>query len=113
MTREEFESVQKGYARSGRSLKSYLKEQGIPYTTFHYWRKKIESEQESHPIAPITLRNNGRNKDATVESCSPTLSPEGVMVAFPNGLRAHFGRGSERLLMDLFTQSLRAHVLPQ
>ncbi len=37
--------------------------------------------------------------------------PQGVSLLFPNGLRAHFGNGSEKLLMELLTQSLQgSHV---
>ena len=30
----------------------------------------------------------------------------GVMVAFPNGTLAHFGQGSERVLMEVLTKSM-------
>lgn len=40
-----------------------------------------------------------------VESC-------GVVLTFPNGLRAHFGRDSEPALMELPDKSL-GHVLPE
>ena len=36
----------------------------------------------------------------------------GVTIAFPNGVRAHFGSGSEGVLMDVLTKSM-SHVLPQ
>lgn len=37
--------------------------------------------------------------------------PQGVSLLFPNGLRAHFGGGSEKLLMELLTHSLEGgHV---
>ena len=37
--------------------------------------------------------------------------PAGVSLLFPNGLRAHFGGGSEKLLMELLTHSLEGgHV---
>lgn len=37
--------------------------------------------------------------------------PQGVALLFPNGLRAHFGSGSEKLLMELLTHSLEgSHV---
>ena len=35
----------------------------------------------------------------------------GVTLAFPNGVRAHFGRGSESVLMEDLTQSMCGHVL--
>ena len=30
----------------------------------------------------------------------------GVTLAFPNGLKAHFGRGSEMVLMEVLNRSL-------
>jgi len=32
---------------------------------------------------------------------------------FPNGLRAHFGSGTEDVLRDLLDKSLVSHVLPE
>ena len=32
---------------------------------------------------------------------------------FPNGLRAHFGSGTEGVLLELLNKSLSAHVLPE
>ena len=39
--------------------------------------------------------------------------PSGATLLFPNGLRAHFGSGTESVLMELLTKSLVAHVLPE
>ena len=36
----------------------------------------------------------------------------GVTLAFTDGVRAHFGRGSEGMLMEVLTKSM-SHVLPQ
>lgn len=36
----------------------------------------------------------------------------GVTLAFPNGVKAHFGRGSEAVLMEVLSQSMSGHVLP-
>ena len=40
------------------------------------------------------------------------LNATGVVLAFPNGLRAHFGRGSEHVLMELLNKSL-SHILSE
>ena len=46
-----------------------------------------------------------------MESSPEEQVPHGVVVLFPNGLRAHFRNGSEEILMELFTCSLRdGHV---
>lgn len=108
MTRIEFEELQQEHASSGMSLKSFLKKIGVAYTTYHYWSRKVKSERESMPIAPIVL------KSAESEKALPSLgagSLPGVMLAFPNGVRAHFGQGSEGVLMEVLTKSM-CDVLP-
>lgn len=95
MTRKEFEELQQEHASSGLSLKSFLKKSGVAYTTYNYWNRKVKSERESKPMAPIIL------KSAEPEKVLPSLdagSLPGVILAFPNGVRAHFGRGSEGCL---------------
>jgi len=51
------------------------------------------------PIAPISI-----HKSAV--SMVGAVSMAGVTLAFPNGVRAHFGRGSEAMLMEVLSQSM-------
>ena len=107
MTRKEFEELQLEQASSGMSLKSFLKKSGVAYTTYNYWSRKVKSEYESMPIAPIAL------KSVEPEKSLPSLgqgSLPGVVLVFPNGVRAHFGQGSEGVLMEVLTKST-GHVL--
>lgn len=117
MTKEEFKSLQDAHKESGKSIKNFLKDKGVHYSTYNYWRKKFEAEEQALPLAPIKLRSGGAStSDAYANTKEPYNAPElsaGVMVAFPNGVRAHFGRGSEDLLMQVINQSLASHVLPQ
>ena len=57
------------------------------------------------PVSPpISIR-----KDSFPSSHGHALSEvelPGVTLAFPNGVRAHFGRGSEGVLMEVLTQSM-------
>ena len=103
MNRTEFEQVQEQYRNSGRSLKRFLKEIGVSYTTYNYWRKKIETERQEHPIAPITIREPQWSNS---ENTMARVGLPGVTLAFPNGLKAHFGQGSERVLMEVLNRSL-------
>ena len=103
MNRTEFEQVQLQYRKSGRSLESFLREAGISYTTYNYWRKKLEAERQEHPIAPITIRER-RSEDSG--SMLAGIGLPGVTLAFPNGLKAHFGQGSETVLMEVLNRSL-------
>ena len=80
---------------------------GVSYSTYHYWRRKcsVASNSIKQELAPISF------KQAFTESSQEEQLPHGVALLFPNGLRAHFGSGSEDLLMEIFTQSLRdGHV---
>ena len=61
-------------------------------------------------MAPISIRSESRPV-----ADDPSLSGvgvSGVILAFPNGVRAHFGHGSESVLMEVLTQSMSGHVLP-
>ena len=109
MTREEFEALKNRVKTSGQTLKSVLKAEGIAYSTYNYWLRKTRDEREPHPMAPITIREaQGVNAGNTLAG----VGLPGVTLAFPNGLKAHFGQGSERVLMEVLNRSLdRGHVL--
>ena len=103
MNKIEFEQVQSQYLSSGKRLKNFLKEIGVSYTTYHYWRKKLDAEKRDLPMAPITIREvQGSNAENTLAG----VGLPGVTLAFPNGLKAHFGQGSERVLMEVLNRSL-------
>ena len=103
MNRLEFEELELQVQQSGLPLKSYLQPIGVSYSTYHYWRKKcsVAGERVKQELAPISF------KQAVTESSLEEQVPHGVAVLFPNGLRAHFGNGSEKILMELLTQSLQ------
>ena len=104
MTKSEFQDLQVRAASSGTTLKQFLQEEGVAYSTYNYWSRKTKAEAEMQPIAPIIIRNEPE------ESLHPMaisgVEVPGVMVAFPNGVRAHFGKGSERVLMEVLAQSM-------
>ncbi len=109
MTKLEFEELQRKFASSGMTLRSFLKATGVAYSTFNYWSRKTKAEAEPMPIAPITLHHD---QHPTQEAPRMEMAGvPGVTLAFPNGVRAHFGSGSERMLMDVLTKSM-GHVLP-
>ena len=103
MTREEFEALRNRVKASGKTLKSVLKAEGVAYSTYNYWLRKTRAEQEPHPMAPITIREAQRDTSGNMLS---GLGMPGVTLAFPNGLRAHFGQGSERVMMEVLSRSL-------
>ncbi len=107
MTKEEFEVLQLNLQQSGKSIKQYLQDAGINYSTFNYWHKKYLENDSSEPgLAPISF----------TQSKDPVFSgsvPSGATLLFPNGLRAHFGSGTEGVLLELLNKSLSCHVLPE
>ena len=79
-------------------------------STYNYWRKKFLTAEEPHELAPISFRESSHHQSSSaVFSGYP---PSGATLLFPNGLRAHFGTGTESMLMELLEKSLVSHVLP-
>ena len=106
MTKEEFEVLQLDLQQSGKSVKDYLEEAGVNYSTYNYWRKKLAKDNSNPELAPISF----------IQHTDPVFNgsvPSGATLLFPNGLRAHFGSGTESVLMELLTKSLTDHVLPE
>ena len=107
MTKEAFLGIQSEVLSGGKQLKSILAAHGVPYSTYNYWRNKITSNDGNLPIAPISI------KDADVAGSYSTfenVDATGIVLAFPNGLRVHFGHGSEHVLMELLI--LHNHLIP-
>ena len=106
MTKEEFDVLQLELQQSGKSVKDYLQEKGVNYSTYNYWRKKSLAKYNPKPeLAPISFTRHA-------DPVFPSSIPSGATLLFPNGLRAHFGSGTEDVLMELLTKSLAGHVLP-
>ena len=102
MTKLEFKELQVQFACSGTTLKKFLRSEGIAYSTYNYWSKKIKAEEASQPIAPISIRKEPRMSAETDSNAIMDLP--GVTLAFPNGVKALFGLGSDRVLMEMLTR---------
>ena len=106
MTKEAFEVLQLDLQQSGKSVKDYLHDVGVNYSTYNYWRKKmIEKDSPKPELAPISFTQ-------TSDPVFTGAVPSGATLLFPNGLRAHFGSGTEDVLRELLGKSLVSHVLP-
>ena len=107
MTKEEFEVLLLDLQQSGKSVKDYLHDVGVNYSTYNYWRKKlIEKESPKLELAPISFTHPS-------DPVFTGAVPSGATLLFPNGLRAHFGSGTEDVLRELLDKSLVNHVLPE
>ena len=104
MTKSEFQELQSRVASCDTTLKEFLRTEGVAYSTYNYWCKKMKSEAEPLPMAPISIRTeSGMTTEAVLIS---GVELPGVTLAFPNGVRAHFGRGSEHVLMEVLSKSM-------
>lgn len=104
MTRSEFKELQIRAASCGTTLKEFLRAEGVAYSTYNYWSNKAKAEAESLPMAPIIIRTGSHSETMPVSIGGVDLP--GVTLAFPNGVRAHFGRGSEETLMEVLSKSM-------
>ena len=109
MTKSEFQDLQMRAAASGMTMKSFLQAEGVAYSTYNYWCRKMKAESESLPIAPISIRSESHS--TSVSGAVTGVGVAGVILAFPNGVRTHFGQGSEGVLMKVLAKSM-GHVLP-
>ena len=104
MTKEEFELLQKRQKESGKSVKAFLAEEGIWFTRYYYWKKKYSQPKMESGLVPIEIHTNPESHSVSLEGIGGEIG--GVSLAFPNGVRAHFGRGSEGVLMEVLRKSL-------
>ena len=110
MTKLEFQDLQQRLKSSGMTLKSFLQSECIAYSTYNYWRKKFLTEEEPYELAPISFQESSHHQSSSAVFSGDL--PSGATLLFPNGLRAHFGTGTESMLMELLEKSLVSHVLP-
>ena len=99
MTKDEFTSLQLQYQQSGKSLKQFLSDTAICYSNYHYWDKKYKSADTPQELAPIMFMDTRLNEPVSSVSSNDVTS--GTTLLFPNGLRTHFGRGAENILMEI------------
>lgn len=81
MTKSEFQNLQSRAASSGATLKVFLRSEGVAYSTYNYWSKKLKAEAESLPIAPISIRHQEHKTDK--ENAMTGVELPGVTLAFP------------------------------
>ena len=103
MDKFEFEQLQHEVAASGMTLKSFLSERKIPYSSYNYWRHKYTDVVRPVEIAPIVVSRPSESDDALKFDVGTLPN---VTLLMPNGVRAFFGHGSEGVLMEVLRQSM-------
>ena len=105
MDKSEFLEFQRRHAASGMALNEFLKAEGVATSSYYFWRKKYMCESETlPPMAPITIKQSSHASAGF--SVIGDVAPVGVVIAFPNGVHAHFGRGSEGILLEVISKSM-------
>ena len=84
MTREEFEALRNRVKTSGGTLKSFLKAEGIAYSTYNYWLRRTRAEHEPHPMAPVWSGKKGelRKQRSRLRIFTHRLSCKGNFYVF-------------------------------
>lgn len=98
MKKLKFEELQHKFHDSVKTLKAFHKEEGISYSTYIYWSKKFHDEAVTLSLATIEIHERRESYASESISISEVELPS-VTVAFPNGVRVHFGRGREGMIM--------------
>ena len=81
MTKDDFLQLQALQRNSGLPLMKYLREKGLSYSTYNYWKRKFlyqESEESEIPFAQVCLRPS-----TEVALASSTGH---ITLRFPNGV---------------------------
>lgn len=107
MTKDEFKELQLQFTQSGKTLKLYLQQINMSYSSYNYWRKKFKTSDCNNELAPICFKTRK-------VAVTPTFSghiPSGATLLFPNGVQAHFGAGTEEVLLRLLKESITPNVL--
>lgn len=92
MNRLEFEKLELQVQQNGPSLKLYLQQIGVSYSTYHYWRRKCLVDRNSikQELAPISF------KQSVMKSSPEGQVPHGVAFCFPTVFVPTSGTGQKR-----------------
>ena len=108
MTKSDFLQLQELQRDSGLTLMKYLRENGLSYSTYNYWKRKFlcrVSEESAVPFARVCLRPS-----TEVALTSPTGH---ITLRFPNGVHVCLDAGMEESASRLITSYPYGHVLPE
>lgn len=112
MTKEDFQLLQVQQKESGMGLLQFLQLQSIKYSTFRYWSRKYKEEPAKDPqtLTPISFK---KEVLPAIQPQKDKFLPEGITVALPNGIQAHFSSDKTEAAIDFLTRSLQYHVLSE
>lgn len=108
MTKSDFLQLQELQRNSGLTLMRYLRENGLSYSTYNYWKRKFlcqESEEYEVPFARVCLR-------PSTEVALASLAGH-ITLRFPNGVHVCLDAGMEESASRLITSYPYGHVLPE
>ena len=62
MTKEEFERLKHEQKESGKSLKTFLADRGVCFTSHYYGKKKFDHPKPKGGLIPIEIHNEGSGR---------------------------------------------------
>ena len=103
MTKEEFLQLESTIKCSGKSIKSYCREQSISYSTYNYWRKKYQLSATVGQLAPVRFSR----PSVGVE----TVGTSGVVIQLPTGVQIEFAQSNDAVALQVLTGMCSSYVL--
>lgn len=87
MSKQEYEQIKEELQTSGKSIKEFIAERGMPLHQYYYWRKRYGNAEVRQPNKFIQISSSG------------SLNSE-IRLEYPNGVSINFqsNPGSKTLL---------------
>ena len=101
-----FQELIKHQQESGLTIKEFCSNHGLAPATFHYWRKKLKSEQHKGSFIPMvvsSLIDNPPKGSVCQRKPEPEASGFSIELVYPNGTML-------RVKQDLDLPHLRALI---
>ncbi|MDR0939711.1 MAG: IS66 family insertion sequence element accessory protein TnpB [Mediterranea sp.] len=125
MNKEEFIKILSRQMASGLTIRDFCQNEVYPESSFHYWKSKYGLTRSMQRRQPMAEDANGSFAPVSfpspaTSSGSGSLSGGGrgreseLVVELPEGVKIRFsGDTSSSIAIELFSQILRSHVLPE
>ena len=103
MSKEEFLQLESTIKISGKSIKSYCREQSISYSTYNYWRKKYHMPAIVGQLAPVSFTHPSVGME--------TVRTSSVVIQLPTGVQIEFAQSDDAVALQVLTGMCSSYVL--
>jgi hypothetical protein len=80
-----FTDLEKRQKESGLSIRSFCTNEGIPTSTFYYWKKKIREEEAGQRFIPLLVRTPGSGTCPAGQRDDTMRDDTSVEIIYRNG----------------------------